>query len=77
MSTTITIRTDESLRAALDEKAALTGKTVSELVREILEDALTERPFRVRVGHLGGRLRLGEKQSDAWSKKLRKRNWRS
>ncbi|OGA32004.1 MAG: hypothetical protein A3G80_09560 [Betaproteobacteria bacterium RIFCSPLOWO2_12_FULL_62_13b] len=77
MSTTITIRADEPLREVLNRKAAACGKTVSELVREILEEALTERPLRVRAGHLKGRLRLPRKTSEPWRRHLRQRNWRS
>ena len=44
MSKTLTIRTDETLRQALDQRATSQGKTVSEIVREILEQALIERP---------------------------------
>ena len=40
MGTTITIRADDSLRDALAEKAEAMGKTVSELVREILIEAM-------------------------------------
>jgi hypothetical protein len=77
MSTTITIRTDELLREALDKRAAASGKTVSELVREILEEALADRPLHVRAGHLKGRLRLPRKASEPWRKHLRRQNWRS
>ncbi len=77
MSTTITIRTDESLREALDRKAAMSGKTVSQVVREILEDALADRPLKARVGHLKGSLRLPRKAAEPWRRQLRERNWRS
>lgn len=77
MSTTITIRADEPLREVLDKKAAASGKTVSALVREILEDALAETPLQVRAGHLKGRLRLPRKTSEPWRKRLRQGNWRS
>ena len=77
MSTTITIRADESLREALVKKAAISGKTVSELVREILEEALAARPIKVRAGHLKGRLELPRKVSEPWRKRLRQRNWRT
>ena len=77
VSTTITIRTDETLREALDKKAATSGKTVSELVREILEEALAEKPLQVRAGHLKGRLSLPRKASEPWRSHLRQRNWRS
>jgi hypothetical protein len=76
MSTTITIRAEEHLREALRRKAAASGKTVSELVREILEEALADRPLHVRAGHLKGRLRLPRKVSEPWRKHLRRRNWR-
>jgi hypothetical protein len=76
MSTTITIRTGERLREVLDEKAAAGGKTVSELVREILEEALTETPLRARAGHLKGRLSLPKETREAWRRRLRRRNWR-
>ncbi len=76
MSTTITIRTDPSLREALDARAAATGKTISVLVREILEDALADRTIEDRAGHLKGRLVLYERSSESWKKRLRERNWR-
>jgi hypothetical protein len=77
MSTTITIRTDESLRAALTERAEAQGRTVSELVREILFEALRERSMEARAGRLKGRLRLAGTDDDAWRRRLRERNWRS
>jgi len=76
MSTTITIRAGEPLREVLNRRAAATGKTVSELVREILESALAERPLRLRAGHLKGRLALPRKASEPWRRQLRQRNWR-
>ena len=75
-NTTLTVRTDAELREALDRRAEAEGKTLSELVREILERAVTERPLAQRVGHLRGRLRLAS-TGDAWRKRLRERNWRS
>ena len=77
MSTTITIRTDESLRVALIERAEAQGKTLSEVVREILESALIDRPLEDRVGHLKGRLRTPSTSQEAWKERLRERNWRS
>ena len=77
MSTTITIRADESLREALEKRAAATGKSISALIREILEEALADRPFQVRAGHLKGSLKLSRTGSEPWRKDLRRRNWRS
>ena len=65
------------MREALAEKAAISGKTVSQLVREILEQALEERPLRYQAGHLKGRLVLAQKVSESWRERIRDRNWRS
>jgi plasmid stability protein len=76
MANTLTIRTDETLREALKQRAASQGKTVSEVVREILEQALLERPLASRVGHLRGGLQLPQPTPDSWQEQLAKRNWR-
>ena len=76
MSTTITIRADKSLRDALIRKAKLEKKTVSEVVREILEGALVERPLAERLGKTRGSLRIAEARG-AWQRQIRERNWRS
>ena len=77
MRTTLTLRTDESLRKALARRAEAQGKTVSEIVREILEEALVERPLSAKIGHLRGGLKLPRKYSDRWRQQIRDRNWRS
>lgn len=76
MSTTLTVRTNETLREALRSRAAAQGKTVSRLVREILEEAVAERPIAARAGHLKGRLDRLEADEDPWRQQLRERNWR-
>jgi plasmid stability protein len=76
MRTTLTIRADEKLRAALRKRAAIQGKTVSELAREILSEALEERPMSARTGHLRGQLDLPSDTSDPWRQQIRERNWR-
>jgi plasmid stability protein len=76
MSTTLTVRTDEALREALQSRAAAQGKTVSKLVREILEEAVSERPIASRAGYLKGRLDLPEVGEEPWRRQLRERNWR-
>jgi plasmid stability protein len=75
MGTTLTIRTDPALRRALGSRAKQSGKTVSEFVREILEEALAERPMAERTAHVKGRLEL-PKPAGEWRKQLRQRNWR-
>ncbi len=77
MRTTLTIRADEALRDALTERARAQGKTLSQLVREILEAALVERPLEKRAGHLRGRLMLREQATEPWRESLRQHNWRS
>lgn len=77
MGTTLTIRTDPDLREALEKKAAAQGKSLSRLVREILEDALVERPLEERISQLKGSLELPRKSTDSWRQEIRERNWRS
>ncbi len=76
MSATLTVRTDEALRRALRRRARALGKTTSALVREILEEALSEQSIGARAGHLKGRLDLPPDE-DPWRQQLRERNWRS
>jgi plasmid stability protein len=76
MGTTLTIRTDAALREALAKRASAQGRTVSEVAREILRNALEERPLEERTSHLRGRLRLAQKPTEAWRRSLRRRNWR-
>lgn len=76
MRTTLTIRTDENLLDALKARAAVQGKSVSEVAREILSEALAERPLSERIGHLRGQLGLEPGASDPWRDRLRERNWR-
>lgn len=75
MNTTITIRAEKSLRDALTKRARLENRTVSEIVREILETALTERPLAERIGKTRGSLRIAEARG-AWQRQIRDRNWR-
>lgn len=78
MSTTLTIRASDALRQALSRRAAAQDRTVSEIVREILEEALVGgRPMAARAGHLKGRLELPSESDDPWRERLRERNWRS
>jgi plasmid stability protein len=77
MRTTLTIRADDKLRVALQKRAAVQGKTVSELAREILSEALEERPLSARTGHLRGQIDLPPDDApDSWQSELRERNWR-
>ncbi|MDE2999697.1 MAG: ribbon-helix-helix protein, CopG family [Gemmatimonadota bacterium] len=77
MNTTLTVRTDRTMREALEERARAQGLTVSELVRRLLAEAISDRPLAQRAGHLKGRLDLSEPGADAWRNRLRERNWRT
>jgi plasmid stability protein len=77
MRVTLTIHADEQLREALKERAAMQGKSVSELAREILAAALTQRPLGPRTRHLRGQLAQSPDISDPWRKQIREHNWRS
>jgi hypothetical protein len=76
MANTITIRVNPALREALSERARLERKGVSEVIREILEGALTKRPLADRIGKLRGGLRVRSPASDS-QRRIRERNWRS
>jgi hypothetical protein len=76
MGETLSVRTGEALRRALKRRADSLGKTVSELVREILEEAVAERPLGERTRHLKGQLGL-PKPTEEWRRQLEERNWRS
>jgi plasmid stability protein len=75
MGKMLMVRVDENLRAALRKRAAAQGKSVSEVAREILSDALEDRPLSTRVGHLRGQIKL-QPTTDACRMELRDRNWR-
>lgn len=77
MDTTLTVRTDRTMRETLEERARAQGLTVSELVRRLLAEAISERPLGQRAGHLKGRLDLSEPAADTWRNHLRDRNWRT
>lgn len=76
-SLTLSVPTDEKLLEALQERAAKQGKTVPELAREILSEAVAERSLAERVGHLRGQLQLQKDTSDPWRAHLRESNFRS
>jgi predicted transcriptional regulator len=77
MSTTVTVRLDDSLRDALELRARATGATISEVVRDTLREALTERPLSERIGHLAGILDVDlDDDDDPWRRQIRERNWR-
>ena len=75
MGKTLTVRTGKEIRDALQRRADAQGKTVSDVVREILEEALSERPLEYKAGHLKGRLELAS-PDEPWRKRLKERNWR-
>ena len=77
MGTTLTVRTDEALRRALAERAEALGLGVSELVRSILQEALTARSLGERTAELRGRLTLPKAMGDPLRARLRKRIWRA
>lgn len=75
-TTVLTLRVDPVLRTSLARRAKSQGKSLSGLVREILESAVAERPLGARAGHLRGVLRGPARDDSAWRKSLRENNWR-
>jgi hypothetical protein len=79
MSTTVTVRIDDSLRDALELRARATGATLSDVVRDTLREALAERPLSERIGHLAGVLDVdpgADLDDDPWRRQIKERNWR-
>lgn len=76
MRTTITIRAGSDLRSRLRRRAESEGKTMSDVVREILERDLMDGLGKVRIQDLRGRLTLPRRSGEAWRIRLRARNWR-
>jgi plasmid stability protein len=76
MKKKLSIRLDAEQQRQLRQTAKILGKSMSELVREILEQALAERPIAAKAAHVKGSLNLIPSSRNAWSRKLKERNWR-
>jgi hypothetical protein len=74
---TLTIQADGRLLEALQRRAEVQGKSVSEVAQEILSEAVEEEPLADKTGHLRGQLNLGSHKTDPWRRRLRERNWRT
>ena len=74
----MTVRLDEALREALELRAKASRKTLSEVVRDTLREALDERPLGERIGHLRGILDIDPDVDldDPWRRQIKERNWR-
>lgn len=77
MNATLTIRLDEDLRQRLRKLASQTGKTDSELVREVIERHLAAESVGRRLAHLKGTLPDSPPQHDSLAQSIRQRNWRT
>jgi hypothetical protein len=77
MTKTFTIRLGRAESDALTRRARTLGKSRSAVVRELLVDALIERPLAIKSGHLKGRLAIGRRHRISWRQELKARNWRS
>jgi hypothetical protein len=75
MDKTLTIRLDASQDRALTRRAEATGKTRSQLVREMIAQGLEEQPLGRRIGHLKGKLNVPLPKS-GWKRHIKERNWR-
>lgn len=77
MKTTLTVRLDERRARRVADAARRLGKSASDIVREALDAALTDRTIAERSSHIEGRLRLDRHRSESWRDDLRERNWRT
>ena len=75
MDKTLTIRLNNSQDEALTARARVLGKTRSELVRELIDSGLEERPLGHRIGHMKGRLDVPSPRA-GWQRRIKDRNWR-
>ena len=73
--TSVTFRLGNETRGRLRAKAKRLGTTESDLLREIVERDLEDKPMGLRVGQLKASLSLKRQRSD-WRATIRKRNWR-
>ena len=76
MEKILTIRLDAAQQEKLGQTARLLGKTVSEFVREIIQQALEERSVEAKAGHLRGQISLPSPARDPWARQIKERNWR-
>jgi len=75
MGKTLTIRLRRTQDEALSARARATGKTRSELVRDLIDQGLEERPLGRRIAHLKGRLDVPAPKA-GWRRRIKERNWR-
>jgi hypothetical protein len=75
MDTTLTVRLNRVQSERLTARAKVTGKTRSELVRELIDQGLDERPLASRIGHLKGLFDLPSPKA-GWPRAIKDRNWR-
>jgi predicted transcriptional regulator len=75
MDKTLTIRLDSDKDEALTRRAEALGKTRSELVRDLIDKAVSDQPLGRRLGHLKGGVELPRTRS-GWRRELKERNWR-
>jgi Ribbon-helix-helix protein, copG family len=75
MDTTLTVRLGRAQDEQLTARAKVTGQTRSELVRDLIDRGLEERPLGRRIGHLKGRLDVPPPKA-GWPRRIKGRNWR-
>jgi hypothetical protein len=75
MERTITLRLDKQRDQALARRAKELGKTKSELLRDLIDQALVLEPLGKRVGHLAGSVKLSAPDS-MLTRQIKERNWR-
>lgn len=75
MDKSVTIRLDRAQDEALTARARAQGKTRSEVIRELIDRGLEERPLGTRIGHLKGRLAVSSPKT-GWQRRIKERNWR-
>lgn len=75
MERTLTIRLGKGQDEALAVRARALGKSKSELVRDLIDQTVTDEPVGHRARRVRGRLQL-PRVASGWRRTLRDRNWR-
>jgi hypothetical protein len=75
MEKTITVRIDSRKDKALALRARASGKTKSDVIRELIDKLLEPEPLGRRVAHLAGSVELPS-PTGSLQRRLKSRNWR-
>jgi antitoxin component of RelBE/YafQ-DinJ toxin-antitoxin module len=74
MDKMLAIPIDAKQQAAIARTARMLGMTISEFVRETLEQAVAARSLATKPTHVKGKLSLNTGSRNSWARALKQRN---